>query len=113
MTSNKDNIFANIPENLPEEVVEILAAGTDMRIERIISHGHKSDEGFWYDQATDEWVILLSGAATLEFADRRTVELTGGDYINIPAHQKHRIASTKPDTDSVWLAIHYRVKDTG
>ena len=112
MTSNNNNIFKNIPKDLPEELVEILAAGTDVRIERIVSRGHKSPEDFWYDQPLDEWVILLGGKATLEFADGKTRDMTPGDHINIPAHQKHRVASTAPNTNSTWLAVHYKPQTT-
>lgn len=45
-----------------------------MRIERIISHGHASPEGFWYDQGQSEWVVVLKGAARLQFEDG-TVEM--------------------------------------
>ena len=108
MTSNNGNIFENIPKEMPDELVEILAASTNVRIERIVSNGDKSPEGFWYDQPLDEWVILLSGEATLEFADGKTVCMLPGDYIHIPAHEKHRVARTASDINSVWLAVHYK-----
>jgi cupin 2 domain-containing protein len=30
-----------------------------------------------------------------------------GDFINIPAHQKHRVEWTEPEEETIWLAIHY------
>jgi cupin 2 domain-containing protein len=100
------NIFSNIPEHLPEELTTVLQQGENVRIERIISTGHSSPEGFWYDQPENEWVIILQGAAQLEFDDR-VVELLPGDAINIPAHTKHRVAWTTPEGPTVWLAVFY------
>ena len=101
-----DNLFSDIPADLPEELVETLLESDSMRVERIVSHGHASPEGFWYDQDENEWVVVLKGAAKLSFKDE-TVEMNPGDYINIPAHKRHRVEWTTPDEPIVWLAIHY------
>ena len=102
------NIFDDIPTSLPEEIIEVLANKGSVRIERIISKGHASPEGFWYNQKEDELVLLLSGSAELLFADEdRVVELLPGDYILIPSHQRHRVMATDPDEESVWLAIYF------
>ncbi len=101
------NLLSDIPENLPEELTTVLQQGHGVRIERIISTGHKSPEGFWYDQPENEWVMVLKGAARLQFEDR-VVEMKAGDSINIPAHHKHRVAWTSPDEPTIWLAVHYR-----
>ena len=100
------NLLSNIPQNLPEELTTVLQQGHGVRIERIISTGHKSPEGFWYDQPEHEWVMVLTGAAKLAFEDR-VVEMMPGDSINIPAHQKHRVDWTSPDEPTVWLAVFY------
>lgn len=100
------NILANIPNALPEEVFETLLQANDLKIERIISKGQCSEDGFWYDQAQAEWVLLLKGAAELEFEDGK-VQLSAGDYLNIAAHQKHRVSWTTPDEETLWLAIFY------
>jgi len=102
-----NNIFAAIPEHLEAELLERLAENNDVKIERIISKGHTSSESGWYYQQQNEWVILLKGGATLSFADREPVELKAGDYLNIPAHTKHRVDWTDPDEKTVWLAVHY------
>jgi hypothetical protein len=57
------NIFANIPGNLPQELFEMLKTTASFRIERIVSQGHASAEGFWYDQEQHEWILLIRGAA--------------------------------------------------
>jgi cupin 2 domain-containing protein len=99
-------IFTDIPAQLPTELCQTLLAKPNIRIERIISKGHCSALDDWYDQSQDEWVILLQGQARLTFTDADPVELNPGDYLLIPAHCKHRVDWTRPDTESVWLAIH-------
>jgi cupin 2 domain-containing protein len=102
------NIFADIPDNPETEIFERLAGGGQASIERIISHGHASPASGWYDQETSEWVIVLRGEARLSFEDQSSVHLREGDYLNIPAHLKHRVDWTAPGRETVWLAVHYR-----
>jgi cupin 2 domain-containing protein len=106
MNVNSSSIFADIPEQLPEELCQTLLAKPNVRIERIISKGHSSAEDFWYDQAQDEWVLLLQGRARLSFAAAGPVELSAGDYLLIPAHCRHRVDWTTTDMETIWLAIH-------
>ena len=100
------NLLVNLPKNLPEELITVLQEGPGIRIERIVSTGHRSLENFWYDQPESEWVLVLKGAARLQFEDR-VLELLPGDTINIPAHQKHRVEWTSPEEPTVWLAVFY------
>lgn len=100
------NIFDDLPQQLPSELVQILVRATDVRIERIVSLGHASPPDFWYDQAQHEWVIVLQGAARLQFEDGM-VEMKPGDFINIPAFRKHRLDWTTPDKPTVWLGVQY------
>ncbi len=102
------NLFAEIPADLPEEHLQTLLNTPDVRVERIVSLGHASPEGFWYDQETHEWVLLLTGAARLRFEGEEPIELRSGACVNIPAHQRHRVEWTDPNQPTVWLAIHYR-----
>jgi cupin 2 domain-containing protein len=102
------NLFADIPADLPEELVQTLLSTSKLRIERIVSLGHASPEGFWYDQETDEWVLLLTGAARLTLEGEEPLDLLPGAFVNIPAHRRHRVEWTDPVQPSVWLAIHYR-----
>lgn len=102
------NIFSGLPPELEEELIEKLAGNARVRIERIVSHGHASPEGFWYDQGEHEFVILLSGAARLRFdPSGEEVQLRPGDWLEIPAGRRHRVEWTEPGRDSVWLAVHY------
>jgi cupin 2 domain-containing protein len=100
------NIFADLPRHMPQEVVQTLLQAAGVRIERIISHGHASAPDFWYDQAQDEWVVVLRGAARLQFEDGM-VEMRVGDFLNIPAFKKHRVDWTTPDEPTVWLGVRY------
>jgi cupin 2 domain-containing protein len=106
--TSPSNLFADLPQHLPEELVETLQATSSLRIERIVSHGHASPEGFWYDQDQNEWVVLLRGAARLRFeGERATMEMTAGSFVNIPAHKRHRVEWTDPTQQTVWLAVFY------
>lgn len=99
------NLF-DLPEPHPsEEFFETLAGNSQLKIERIISTGQSSPKGFWYDQDQDEWVVLLQGTARLEFEEGTTKELNKGDWLLIPAHQKHRVAYTSKTPPCVWLAV--------
>ncbi len=101
-----NNLFADIPAHLPDELFTTLLDAAHVRIERIVTHGHTSPDGFWYDQVRHEWVVLLKGAARLRFEDE-AVEMKPGDSVNIPAHRKHRVEWTTPDEPTIWLAVHY------
>jgi cupin 2 domain-containing protein len=103
------NLFADIPAALHEELFTTIVQANDLRIERIISHGHASPPGFSYDQEENELVLVLEGSAAVQFqGDAEPIELRRGSYLNIPAHAKHRVAWTDPNEKTVWLAIHYR-----
>lgn len=92
----------------PEKFSEIFNG--KIRIEKILSSGHTTEEGKWYDQAEDEWVVLLSGIAILEFEDNSILEMKPGDYIFIPAYKKHRVTFTSKEPYCLWLAIHGNLK---
>jgi len=103
------NIFENIPDRIPEELFQEILQTENFKVERIVSRGHSSPDNYWYDQEENEWVILLKGNAGLLFeGDENVVILKPGDYINIPSHTKHRVEWTDPNTETVWLEIHYK-----
>ncbi len=101
------NLFNDLPSNLSEELVTVLAKNQHVRIERIVSTGHASPEGFWYDQNEHEWVIVLKGEAKLAFEVGDSVTMKPGDNVLIPAHKRHRIEWTTAEEPTVWLAIFY------
>ena len=100
------NLLRNLPTDLPEELVETLAESESVRIERIVSTGHASPDGFWYDQPGREFVLVVQGRARLEFDDGEALDLVPGGWTDIPPHRRHRVAWTAPDEPTVWLAIH-------
>ena len=106
-----NNLFDGIAESLPVELVDVLAESRSVRIERIVSRGHKSPDGFWYDQEEHEWVVVLRGEARLEFANEdHLVHLRAGDFVHIAAHRRHRVAWTSAREATIWLAVFYRVQ---
>jgi cupin 2 domain-containing protein len=105
------NLLSDIPENLNEEKFQNLLQSGSVRVERIVSHGHTSPPSFWYDQDEGEWVLLLKGAAILQFeCDPEPLRLGPGDHVDIPAHCRHRVAWTTPDEPTIWLAVFYNVE---
>lgn len=105
--SNVSNIYQNLPLNLPEECVEILQSHSTVRIERIISQGHSTPVGEWYDQSENEWVMVLQGSGVIEYENGEQITLNVGDYLYLPAHVKHRVASTCENERTIWLAIFW------
>lgn len=103
----RGNLLIGLPPRHAEEQVERLVDGPGMRIERIVSTGQASPPGFWYDQADDEFVLLLAGAARLRFEQGNlTLDLEPGDWVEIPARVRHRVESTQAEPPTVWLAVH-------
>jgi len=101
------NIFNNIPDDLGRESFETLVAAEGVHIERIVSKGHASPAGEWYDQQRNEFVLVLKGAGRLEFEDGRVVSMEAGDWLEIPARARHRVTWTDPETETIWLAVHW------
>ena len=103
------NIFSGIKNQSPEEIFETIIKTNQFKIERIISSGQSTDIEKWYDQDVDEWVILLKGSAGLLFeSNNEEIIMKPGDYVNIPAHQKHRVEWTDANEETIWLAVHYQ-----
>ncbi|MFH1039157.1 MAG: cupin domain-containing protein [PVC group bacterium] len=104
----KENIYSDIPNDLPDELVEVISDNKRFRIERIVSRGHRSPDGFWYDQEENEFVLIVSGEAELLFEEENeSVRMEAGDYLVIPAHKRHRVVWTIPGRETVWLAVHF------
>ena len=146
----KKNLFSNIPHNLQKELIEPLIKTKNCKIERIISKGHATPKGKWYDQKQNEFVLLIKGEADLLVENQKVLDkssdfwmqenhlcfpeqriaiasnslvskiasphqqswhnlitLKKGDYLNIPAHVKHRVERTSEKEETIWLAIFY------
>ncbi|WP_437190751.1 cupin domain-containing protein [Planctomicrobium sp. SH527] len=103
------NLFEGVPTSLTVEQVDQLLQSGRTRIERIVSTGQASPDGFWYDQEEEEWVMVLKGSAKIQFQkDQRVVTMHEGDSIFIPAHCLHRVDWTSPDEPTIWLAIFFQ-----
>jgi len=108
MIDSVKNIFQHIPADFKEELIEALLETKAVKIERIVSRGHSSPPGYWYDQDRNEYVILLKGSAGVLFEGKDDITVLGpGDYMNIPAHMRHRVEWTEPSEDTIWLAVYY------
>ncbi len=105
----KGTLFKGLPLDLPEEISETICASDCVKIERIVSRGHASPPGFWYDQEEIEFVLVLQGSAALKIGgESELVVLKRGDYMTIDAHVRHRVEWTDPACDTVWLAVLYQ-----
>lgn len=108
MALQTDNLFNDIPATLQNEFFQTLAESGTVKIERIVSEGQATPPGEWYDQERDEWVLLVSGGATLQFdGDTPPLVLKPGDHLMIPAGCRHRVERTDTGQKTVWLAVHF------
>jgi len=103
----KNNLFDQIPASAPQEILTELVSANHVRVERIVSFGQTSPDGLWYEQLENEWVLVLEGSAQIRL-DNKLVELTRGDYLNIPAGVRHRVEKTAENGKTVWLAVFYK-----
>jgi len=102
-----ENLFHPLPDTKTEEVIETLLENEHCRIERIVSEGQATPPGEWFDQETDEWVILLQGSAGLVFEGSQEASvMRPGDYLFIHARRKHRVEWTDKTQKTIWLALH-------
>jgi cupin 2 domain-containing protein len=101
------NLFAGVATDAVGEVFSDLFRAPGLKIERIVSTGQISPPGFWYDQGWAEWVLVVAGAAALEFEGEHELRhLSAGDYLLISPGRRHRVAWTDPAQPTIWLAIH-------
>lgn len=106
------NLLENLPSTAAGEAFETLLRWPGARLERIVSGGQTTPEGEWYDQAWDEWVMVLSGAARLLVEGEGERDLRPGDALLLPAHCRHRVTWTDPAQPTVWLALHLDAAET-
>jgi cupin 2 domain-containing protein len=100
------HLVSSMPSARESEVIETLLDGRGVRVERIVSFGHASPDGFWYDQDEAEWVVVLAGRARLLVEDDGEERALGpGDAILLLPHRRHRVSWTDPDQPTVWLAV--------
>lgn len=103
-----DNLLADLPTNLKEEQVDLILDNGVLRLERIISRGHCSPPGFWYDQSEHEWVTVLQGQALLQIEGESCPRLlSAGDHLLLPSGCRHRVEQTSNTPATVWLALFF------
>jgi cupin 2 domain-containing protein len=108
MLASSGNLFDRARGDVRQEIVTSLVECPNLKIERIVSLGQQSPPGFWYDQPWAEWILVLAGSAGLRFEREAEVRvLSAGDYVLIPAREKHRVEWTAKDHATIWLAIHF------
>lgn len=90
--------------DMPEYMETLLTGAGGLVLERIISRGHTTAPGEWYEQKLDEWVAVLRGNARIGYADGTEVALAEGDSLILPNGLRHRVSySSSP---CIWLALH-------
>jgi cupin 2 domain-containing protein len=104
------NLLYGLPARRQDELFETLLLQPGFHLERILSWGQVTPDGEWYDQAQDEWVLLLGGAARLLVEGQKELALRPGDAVLLPAHHRHRVVWTDPEQTTVWLALHYKTE---
>jgi len=102
------NVFHALPGPGAGEAFDELLVRNGLKIERIVSHGHASPPGFWYDQPQGEWLVVVAGAAGVRFEDEPDARtLVPGDCLDIAAHRRHRVEWTHSSAPTIWIAVHY------
>ncbi|MCX5780209.1 MAG: cupin domain-containing protein [Firmicutes bacterium] len=100
----------HLPDLLPNsEITEALIPDRGVLIERIVSTGQTTPAGIWYDQERDEWVVLLQGQARLVWENGKVMNMAAGDWVFIPAHERHRVDYTSHKPPCIWLAVQGRL----
>lgn len=106
-TPQAGSLFADVPRRLAAERLDAVLTLPGVRIERIVSTGQTTPAGEWFDQAWDEWVLVVAGTAEVLLEPEETPRrMTAGDYLFIPARRRHRVTFTDPAQPTIWLAIH-------
>jgi cupin 2 domain-containing protein len=67
----------------------------------------------WFDQDRDEFILVLPGrGAVVDDGREGEIVLTLGDYLQLPAGVRHRVAWTDAHGLTVWLAMHHKAVGT-
>jgi cupin 2 domain-containing protein len=103
MAHNLFHSALSTPDPQNEFLEILLRGGSGLRVERIVSHGHTTPEGQWYDQDEDEWAAVLQGEARLLCEDGQEIALAAGDSVFLPKRMRHRVIYTS--SPCVWLTI--------
>jgi Cupin domain. len=83
-----------------ERVTRLVELPT-VTVEQILSGALSGPVSF--EQAHDEWVLLVEGRARL-LVEETELELHAGEWLLLPAGCPHTLLETEPGTS--WLAVH-------
>lgn len=107
MSIKQGSVVTDVPEALDSERFETLAIMPGARVERIVSIGHATPNGEWFDQDWDEWVMVVAGSAAVEIEGEASPrELCPGGWLLLPRRVRHRVVWTDANTPTIWLAVH-------
>jgi len=95
------NLYEDALPPATGERFDTLLSHQGLVIERIVSTSKIESQE--YVQEQDEWVVLLTGEATLDVAGRK-VPLRAGDYLFLPARTPHTVRQVSDG--ALWLAVH-------
>ncbi len=89
--------------NAPDEGERVtkLVELPSLTVEQILSGTLAEPVSF--EQAHDEWVLVLEGRARL-LVDETEIELQAGEWLLLPAGCPHTVLETQAGTS--WLALH-------
>lgn len=100
------NLLKDLPES-KQEVFDTLVKTDTVLVERIVSSGQATPTGEWLKSNQDEFVLLVTGGASISFQEGKTVKLNPGDYLLIPKGRAHRVVHTETRTPTVWLTVYH------
>ncbi|WP_370280741.1 cupin domain-containing protein [Pontibacterium sp.] len=101
------SMLTDLPADKAQEHFEDLLARPGVKLERIVTYGQATPAGEWYDQAWDEWVMVVQGEAKLLLEQgEQLLHMKPGDHVMLPAHCRHRVEWTPEDKTTIWLALH-------
>ncbi|HEY0584685.1 MAG TPA: cupin domain-containing protein [Pseudoduganella sp.] len=95
------NLYEDALPPAKGERFDTLLSHQGLVIERIVSTSKIESQEYLQEQ--DEWVLLLTGEATLEVAGSE-VPLKAGDYLFLPARTPHTVR--RVSDGALWLAVH-------
>src|SRR3546814_15307601 len=104
MDDAPDNLLAALPRAAAGEVFTELLARPGVRLERIVSAGQTTPADAPLVQDTDEWVLLLAGAAGLRLGDGPAIALAPGHPGLIPAGLPPLVTHTHRHPPPCWPA---------
>ncbi len=107
--SSSPNLFRTSLPNEGTEKKLLIQEGNDWRLELIVSCSFSNEEGFFYRQLENEWILILRGSATLTLDDPYEVlDLSVGNHLHLLPNRPHRVERTDPSPGTLWLTLYWK-----